>query len=204
MVRDINEESKEIRNGNRFVKEEHGSGVFPRDVDRLFVKYSNLRHKVYNTHKNSFPDEATRRELMSYINEQFVKLTKEYDINGYVDFPGYIKKALNLRVRYSFVKGRFRDKGREFLGTEDDEVEGMLSEDVHSTEAIEERELLEYLMSGTNFNEMELYILQALIGGRAKEKGLAKSIANTFGTSISEAKRELTEIQNYIWYKLHS
>jgi len=59
-------------------------------------------------------------------------------------------------------------------------------------------------MSGTDFNEMELYIFQALIEGRAKEKGLAKSIANTFGTSISEAKRELTEIQNYIWYKLHS
>ena len=116
MARDVEKEQSMIRNGNRYVREQEGTGVFVRDVDRLYVQYTNLRHKVYNSYKDNFSDEATQQELKSYIDEQFVKLTKEYEINGDIDFPGYIKRMLNQRVRGTILKNKFRDNNRERLG----------------------------------------------------------------------------------------
>src|SRR5690606_39735877 len=64
------------------------------------------------SYAGSFADDATRRELRSYIDEQFVKLVKEYDINNPVDFPGYIDKKLKLRVKQTFIKNQFRSEER--------------------------------------------------------------------------------------------
>jgi len=65
-------------NGNRFLTNTDAhTGVFLRDVDKLFVQYKNLRMSVYNQYKGYLPDAATRAELWSYISEQFVRLVKE-------------------------------------------------------------------------------------------------------------------------------
>ena len=202
MTRDLNKEEAEIRNGNRFVREVHGTGVFPRDVDRLFLKYANLRHKVYNTHKDSFADDATRKELQSYIDEQFVKLTKEYDINGEVVFPGYIKKALNLRVRHSFVKGRFRDTTRERLGSEENEIEGMLADDVRSAREIEDSELIDDLLTGASFSVLELDIFTQLVQGKIKERVLVKELAEKHGLPIKTVKDSVKDVKDYLALKL--
>lgn len=198
MSRDLNREKAEIRNGNRFVTEVHGTGVFPRDVDRLFQQYANLRHKVYNTHKDSFNSEATRKELRSYIDEQFVKLTKEYDINGEVDFPGYIKKALNLRVRHSFIKGRFRDNARERLGSEENEIEGLLSNDIQSAREIEDSELIDSLLTGANFSSLEIDILLCLVKGTTKEKDFVRELATKYNVSLKSVRESVKNVKEYV------
>lgn len=202
MTRDLYKEEAEIRNGNRYVREVHGTGVFPRDVDRLFRKYANLRHKVYNTHKDSFADVATRKELQSYIDEQFVRLTKEYDINGEVDFSGYIKKALNLRVRHSFVKGRFRDSTRERLASEENEIEGLLADDMSSTQTIEDKELVDALLTGATFTPLELDVFSQLVKGKVKERTLVKELAEKHNLPVKIVKESVKDVKDYLVLKL--
>lgn len=203
-MRKVDEEEKMIRNGNRFITEEKGRGVFPRDVDRLFQQYANLRHKVYNTNKEVFRDEATRQELKSYIDEQFVKLAKEYEINGEVDFPGYIKKALNLRVKHSFIKGRFRDNSREKLGTEENTVEDMLTQDTTSYVDTEERELIDYLLDGASFSNIEMDLLYGLLMGKETERDLIYHLAKKYDMQVKEVKPYLKELREYVVLKLQS
>lgn len=206
MVRDLEREEAEIRNGNRYITEVHGTGVFPRDVDRLFRKYANLRHKVYNTHKDSFTNEATRKELRSYIDEQFVKLTKEYDINGEVDFPGYIKKALNLRVRHSFVKGRFRDTTRERLGSSEDEIEGLLNAGLDTFEAsskeVEDAELIDELLTGADFSLIELEVFSLMVKGKSRERDIIKEVTATHDTSTKSVRDAIKNVREYVLIKL--
>lgn len=202
MSRDVQKEEKEIRNGNRFITETHGKGVFPRDVDRLYHKYSNLRYKVYNTHKDSFNSEASRKDLKSYIDEQFIKLTKEYDINGEVDFPGYIKKALNLRVRHSYVKGRFRDTARERLGTQDNEVELLLGIDDSSQADIEDAELIESLLSKANFSEIELAVFQQLIQGTVRDARIITELSENYGVSKKAVKDAIKNVREFVLINL--
>lgn len=202
MVRDLNKEEAEIRNGNRFIRETQGTGVFPRDVDRLFRKYANLRHKVYNTNKDAFADEATRRELRSYIDEQFVKLTKEYDINGAVDFPFYIKKMLNLRVSGSFVKSTSRGYKRERLGSKAEDIYGLLPDDVQTSRAIEDSELIDELLTSANFTELEVDIFTQLTQGRVKERELTKELAEKHNISLKATKEAIKDVKDYLSLKL--
>lgn len=202
MVRDIREEEKQIRNGNRFMTETTGRGVFPRDVDKLLIKYSNLRRKVYSTFERSFPDEATRKELKSYIDEQFIKLTKEYDINGAVDFPGYIKKSLNLRVKHGFVGGRYRDNGREKLGVEDGEVENMLKEDIHSLQDIDDKELMNYILSGAELNPLQMDILKELLENQTVSRSRTKQLGEEYGVKSRDVTKETDQVKEYLYHRL--
>ncbi len=202
MVRDLNKEKTEIRNGNRFVTEVKGTGVFPRDVDRLFLQYANLRNKVYNVNKDLFFDEATRKELRSYIDEQFVKLTKEYHINGEVDFAGYIKKSLNLRVRHSFVKSRFRDNSRERLGSEDDEIELLLSASEANPTEIEDAELIDSLLTDASFSPLELEVFTLMVQGKVKEKEISRLITAE-DVSQKAIREAIRNVKDYLILKLN-
>lgn len=198
MSRDINTEEQEIRNGNRFIKEVHGTGVFSRDVDRLYHRYANLRYRVYNNNKNYFRDEVSRRELRSYIDEQFIKLTKEYDINGEVDFPGYIKKSLNLRVRHSFVKGKFRDNSRERLSSLDDEIEQLLGVDCNSQNHIEDIELVEFLLSQAKFNQLELAVFTKLLLTNTKDTEIVKELSSKYNVSLKTVRDAIRDVREYV------
>lgn len=204
MVRDLEKESQKIRNGNRFISDEGGSGVFPRDTDRLLREYTNLRKKIYNTYKNVFNDEATRKELSSYIDEQFVKLVKEYDINSPVDFPGYIKIKLPLRVKQTFVKNQFRDKGREWLTTEEDEIEQMLetTENYMNELSIEDRDLREFVFKGTHFNPIESEIITLWLNRRLTDREIVSLLMKSHKKSKREVERAITEMKEYVLIKL--
>src|SRR5699024_6887267 len=168
MARNLDKENEKINNGNRFIKNTtETTGVFLRDVDKLMHQYTNLRlsvysqykeylpdpvsqeelksyideqymrlvkeydingtvdfpwdiktklsMRVYSQHKADRPDTVSQEELKSYTDEQFIRLVKEYDINGPVDFPGYIKTKSNYRVRHSYIKGEYRDRHRIFV-----------------------------------------------------------------------------------------
>lgn len=204
MSRDIQNEEREIRNGNRYTTETHGTGMFPRDVDRLFHKYSNLRYKVYNTHKDSFNQESARQDLKSYIDEQFIKLTKEYDVNGEVDFPGYIKKALNLRVRHSYVKGQFRDGARERLGAVSDEVENLLGTDNQSQADIEDAELIDALLTQANFTNVEIEVFTRLVRGTQKDMDIVEEVSQELNVSKKAVKDAIRNVKDYVLINLRN
>lgn len=123
-MRDIEKEEQErINNGNRFITIDSGSGVFARDVDTLFKQYANLRWKVYRTYENRLNNAMDREDLKMYIDEQFIRLCKEYEVNGAVDFAGFIKQMLNTRVKHVFIANYYRDRDRERVGSSEEEVE---------------------------------------------------------------------------------
>lgn len=91
----------------------------PRDLETLYKQYAKLRNKLLKEEMSRFAyrdeetgkivyDKAQVDDLKSYINYQFVKLTKEYDPNSGVDFPGYIKQKLTLRTRHSYIKKKYK------------------------------------------------------------------------------------------------
>ena len=90
----------------------------PRDTDELYEKYDKFLDKLLKEELSRFSykdpitgrvvyDKAKVDDLKSYIDYQFVKLVNEYDPNSAVDFPGYIKSKLPLRVRHSYLKRYF-------------------------------------------------------------------------------------------------
>lgn len=139
----------------------------PRDINRLFKKYTRLRYSLYGKYKNGFsfipsksainsyasknhaeiefPDIYRQQELKEYIDEQTIRLILEYDPNGAVDFPGYVYSKLSKRVRGSYMESYKRDIGREQVGYSDDEVTKKL-EDVPNYDGERYKELVLEIM----------------------------------------------------------
>lgn len=207
MVRDLEKESKKMRNGNRFVKDLDGSGVFARDTDRLLRDYTNLRKKIYSMYASSFSDPATKEELRSYIDEQFVKLVKEYDINSPVDFPGYINKKLKLRVKQSFVKNKYKDKGREQLMKKDNGIDTLLdgqSEFNPEDDSYEVISLLEHLGSGVTLSDAEEYIIRVWMSESVPTNHLVTRVADLFDMTPTETKAVIRDLKEFVGTKLNS
>lgn len=205
MVRDLEKESKRIRNGNHFVNDAGGTGVFARDPERLLKDYTNLRKKIYNTYSPAFTDMATKEELKSYIDEQFVKLVKEYDINSPVDFPGYISKKLKLRVKQSFVKNKFKDRGREQLMKKDNGIESLLDvqSETHPEDASYEVILMmEYLGKGVTLSEVDTFILKLWLTEEVPNKHLVVKVTEKFGLTTTEAKNTIKDLKEYVGVRL--
>ncbi|WCS68995.1 hypothetical protein Goe17_01360 [Bacillus phage vB_BsuM-Goe17] len=175
MSRDVEKEQEQILNGNRFmVNTSESRGVFLRDVDKLMHQYRNLRLSVYNQFKGDLPDPVSQEELRSYIDEQFVRLVKEYDINGPVDFPGYIKTKLTYRVKHSYIKGEYRDRHRVFVTRNDFDVSNLLEKTPLIDEELDYYEVLEYALHDVTLTELEkevlFYILQEMTDAQIEKK----------------------------------
>ena len=175
MSRDIEKEQDQILNGNRFmVNTSETRGVFLRDVDKLMHQYRNLRLSVFNQYKDSLPDPVSQDELRSYIDEQFVRLVKEYDINGPVDFPGYIKTKLTYRVKHSYIKGEYRDRHRVFVTRNDFDVSNLIEKTPLIDEELDYYEVLEYALHDVKLTELEkeilFYILQEMTDAQIERK----------------------------------
>lgn len=204
LARDVEKEQSMIRNGNRYVREQEGTGVFIRDVDRLYVQYTNLRHKVYNSYKDNFSDEATQQELKSYIDEQFVKLTKEYEINGDIDFPGYIKRMLNQRVRGTFLKNKFRDNNRERLGKEENEVELLMGYSSEIDPDVAFRELVEEVFSDVHLSDIERAILNLWINTDLKDREVIIQVTSEQAVSVQAVQLAMKELRIFVMAKLNT
>lgn len=150
------------------------TGVFLRDVDKLMHQYRNLRMSVYNQYKDYLSDPVSQSELNSYINEQFIRLVKEYDINGPVDFPGYIKTKLNYRVKHSYIKGEYRDRQRVFVPKNEFDVSNLIERNPFRDEELDYYEALEYALDDVELNELEkeilFYILQEMTDAQIEKK----------------------------------
>lgn len=204
LARDVEKEQSMIRNGNRYVREQEGTGVFVRDVDRLYVQYTNLRHKVYNSYKDHFSDEATQQELKSYIDEQFVKLTKEYEINGDIDFPGYIKRMLNQRVRGTFLKNKFRDNNRERLGKEENEVELLMGYSSEIDPDVAFRELVEEVFSDVHLSDIERAILNLWINTDLKDREVILQVTSEQVVPVQAVQLAMKELRIFVMAKLNT
>lgn len=203
MTRNVEKEQERILNGNRFaVNTSQATGVFHRDVDKLMHQYRNLRMSVYNQFKDYLPDYTTQDELRSYIDEQFVRLVKEYDINGPVDFPGYIKTKLTYRVRHSYIKGEYRDRQRVFVPKNDFDVSNLIEKSPSRDEELDYYETLEYAISKVKFSDVEkeilFYTLQEMTASQI-EKKVKKNHPKVSSSAIKDA---LNEVQAFLKTKL--
>ena len=188
-------------NGNRYVIDTDGvGGVFQRDIDKLYHQFANLRHSIYQQHAWKFDSDIKREELKEYIDEQFVILTKEYSVNSPVDFPGYIKKKLTLRVGRSYVQNKLAKDREEFLGSKDNTVE-LLAES--SNEGITDSELYEYVIGEGNFNEVQYAILDKLLNDnfRYEDSRIVTIVSNEFKISREEVKEEFDELYEYVKFR---
>lgn len=203
MTRDLDNENKRIRNGNRFIYEpEDGSGVFARDVDRLFVEYANLRNKLYHKYKVNFNNEATRKELKSYIDEQFVKLVKEYDINNPVDFPGYVKKKLYARVSQAFVRGKQRVYGREILTSEENAIEETTEDinlNIHSD--LEMQDLLSYIFKNVTLSDCEKDIVRGWLNYES-DTSLKDQLSTKYNINPSDVASDIKQLKILVKNKI--
>lgn len=190
-----------INNGNRYVIDTDGvGGVFQRDIDKLYHQFANLRHSIYQQHAWKFDSDIKREELKEYIDEQFVILTKEYSVNSPVDFPGYIKKKLTLRVGRSYVQNKLAKDRDEFLGSKDNTVE-LLAES--SNEGITDSELYEYVIGEGNFNGVQYAILDKLLNDnfRYEDSRIVTIVSNEFKISREEVKEEFDELYEYVKFR---
>lgn len=205
MARDLEREQEQILNGNRFVMNtDEMTGVFLRDVDKLMHQYRNLRMSVYNQYKDYLPDPVSQRELKSYVDEQFIRLVKEYDINGPVDFPGYIKTKLNYRVKHSYIKGEYRDRQRVFVPKNEFDVSNLIERNPFKDEELDYYEALEYALNGVELNDLEkeilFYILQEMTDAQI-EKTVRKNRPNE-KISSATIREILKDMQTFLKTKL--
>ena len=189
MARDTEKEQEQILNGNRFmVNTTEETGVFLRDVDKLLHQYRNLRLSVYNQYKDYLTDSVSQDELRSYIDEQFIRLVKEYDINGPVDFPGYIKTKLNYRVKHSYIKGEYRDRQRVFVPKNDFDVSNLIEKNPRIDEELGYYEALEYALHGIELNDLEkdilFYILQEMTDTQIEKEIKGKKLHGKISSAL--------------------
>lgn len=185
-----------VYSGNRYIYSSEGSPTFERDADKLFVQYENLRKNAFYKYKDRFSDNATQQELKSYIDEQFITLVKEYDINSKVDFPGYIKTKLYARVSQSFVRSRHKDNSREMLEGKDYQIQEMLEgQGTHldySTEL-----LLEDIFAKVSLSDMENTIIDLWLEQQV-DIVIKEAIQDTYKVTPKEVDTTMEELRGYI------
>jgi hypothetical protein len=206
LSRNVEKEQEQILNGNRFmVNTDEATGVFLRDVDKLMHQYRNLRLSVFNQYKDYLPDPVSQDELKSYIDEQFVRLVKEYDINGPVDFPGYIKTKLNYRVKHSYIKGEYRDRQRVFVPKNDFDVSNLIERSPSRDEELDYYEVLEFALHDIKLSELEkevlFYMLQEMTDAQIERK--IKSNHPNEKISSATIRETLKHMQSFLKTRLH-
>ncbi|AMQ66647.1 RNA polymerase sigma factor [Bacillus phage Shbh1] len=203
--RDIEKEKENILNGNRYVvNTNEGKGVFLRDVDKLIHQYKNLRTSIFRDYKDYLPDPISQEELKSYIDEQFVRLVKEYDINGPVDFPGYIKTKLTQRVKNSYIRGEHRDRKRVFVPRNDFDISNLIESSPSHDEELDYYEALEYVLHDVELNEIEketLFLILQEFPDTQIEKKLRQSYGNI--ASNAQIKDTVKNMQYFLKTKLN-
>ena len=195
---------KKASNGNRYVIDVDGIPVdFERDLDSLLKKYTNLRWSLYHRYAGFLSNDFERQELREYIDEQFIKLVKEYNIRSKVDFPGYIKAKLTLRVQNSYVKKNEKYKRTEIIGKKDYTVES-LTKDLN--EDLEDNQIINYIFEGIEFTEIQSELLKELLTNLEREDDvfIVSQVAEKFGVERKEVANELTELKDYVRFKINA
>lgn len=174
---------------------------FARDIDTLYVKYANLRKSLYRRLAKSVPSDADRDDLISYINETFVKLVKEYDPTSGVDFPGYIYKMLPMRTKALYVRPTNREHERQ-VATEDEELLGKLdtAEDDVLVEDLEH--LISYVSTQVHLTEEDKYIMTLIADGLSDTKIGRILVEQNDDYDLAEGKHRVADVKEMLGYVL--
>ena len=206
MSRDLDKENEEILNGNRFITNtDEMTGTFVRDVDKLFFQYKNLRVSLYNEYRDYLQDHATQEELMSYIDEQFIRLVKEFVPNTMIDFPGYVKTKLHNRVKNSFVRSNYRNRKRIFIPRHEFDVTNLLDNNPVQDEQLDFYETLEYVLQDVKLTELErdiLFLMLQELTDAEIEKNIRKKYQRSMLTN-ADIRETLKEVQCFVRDRLH-
>ena len=165
--------------------------------------YKNLRYALYYRFANQMDSYVKKEELLEYINEQFIKLVKEYNIHSEVDFPYYIKSKLTMRVRNSYVKkNRDRDSNVVF-GNDDDTLETIIES---SDSDLYMNDLVSYLFDGVDFTEVESELLHEIFTNdeNVDDPIIVSTVASRMEVPRKDVTRTLTELKDFIRFKLHA
>ena len=192
-----------VNNGNRYITDLDGvNNDFGRDIDKLLTKFKNLRWSLYHRYSGSLRNDVEREELKEYIDEQFIKLVKEYDIHSKVNFPGYIKTKLTLRVQNSYIKKEDKYRRIEMLGKKEGTIEALI--ETSDGTSIQDNELVNFVFDGVEFTEIQSELLKELITNteRSEDSYIISKVANTLGVERSEVVSELTEVRDYVRFKV--
>jgi len=145
---------------------------FVRDVDYLFHQYKPLRLNLYSRFNKRFDSDASKKDLRSYIDEQFITLVYEYDVKGAVDFPGYIKSMLTLRVQYSYVNKDAKNRLKESLDNQD-ELTSRLAQEGSEDVNLYSYELFEFILGRAKLSDLDRKVLKLLLHQQQAKEILA-------------------------------
>ena len=184
--------------GSRYTPE-GSSAEYNRDPDRLYAMYKPLRLSIYKQVASKLYNASDKEDLISYINEHFVRLVKEYDVSGGVDFPGYIKTLLTFRAMRSFTGSLSKVYNKEESIGVQEELDDKLHE--ASGDYVDEEDVVNYYAEFVNFvlkqrklTDIELSILQgALIDERSLD--IARDLRKEYGIAQPDAVAMVTEFR---------
>lgn len=180
-----------------------GVSLKRRDEERLYHEYTGLRKELYSRYSSQLPPGASRDELMSYIDEQFIKLVREYEINSPVDFPGYIKTKLTMRVERVYVHNQHKYKRKEICVIDDEEnpiqVEGTLSdEDLH-----ERAMLVDSVLAPISLTDLDKDILSDMLSEQGvTDKDMIDRYSKKYEVSLQEVRRHIRDIRTLFRIRL--
>lgn len=174
--------------------------VYARDVDVLWRLYNPLRRSIYKKVASKLNNESDKEDLISYINEHFVRLVKEYDVSSEVDFPGYVKTLLTFRTTSSFISGIAKVYNKEESIGIQDELDAQMH-DENGIDIDEEDvmsyydEFLQYVMANYSFTDMELSIMEHILVDD-RSLAIAREIREEYGITQKEALVNIDDLRN--------
>lgn len=193
-----------MNNGNRYVIDTEGvKHDLNRDIDKLMHNYRNLRYALYYRYSNHMDNYVKKEELLEYINEQFIKLVKEYNIHSEVDFPYYIKSKLTMRVRNSYVKKNKDRDANVVFGNDNDTLETIIES---KGSELGMSDLVSYLFEGIEFTDIENELLLQILTNdeNIDDPNIVSNVAHKLKEPRKEVTRSLTELKDFIRFKLHA
>lgn len=191
-----------MNNGNRYVIDTEGvKHDLNRDIDKLMHNYRNLRYALYYRYSNHMDNYVKKEELLEYINEQFIKLVKEYNIHSEVDFPYYIKSKLTMRVRNSYVKKNKDRDANVVFGNDNDTLETIIES---NGSELGMSDLVSYLFEGIEFTDIENELLLQILTNdeNIDDPNIVSNVAHKLKEPRKEVTRSLTELKDFIRFKL--
>jgi len=188
--------------------------LLQRDMETLFKNYSNLRNNIFHTYRHKltsrYPlqEQSAIDDLRAYIDEEFIRLVKEYDISSEVDFPYYIKRKLTARVSSVFM-GKKEIEFNSQVNTKDDETVAYLAELGAEENLMQYYEntgsaLIEYITRGVDLTKAEQLILAVWTNAdeRIPDKYIANLLRENFGLSYTDANKIIADMKEFTKRKI--
>jgi len=170
-----------------------------RDVNKLFEDYKPLRLSLYKRYHPMLNDKEDKADLLSQIDNLFVRLVFEWDPRRGVDLPYYLKRMLSLRVHH-YVTKTIGIKSKEVLS--ESFTNDLINYEEESAEDCVEYELIEKIASWNDdfvLGKKQKKLFEGLIRDHrplrdmAEEEGVDVSILHTRMHFLLKKLRALAE-----------